>query len=212
MTDDLIARLSADVRPVRRGILWQLLIGALLAGGVVAAIAMYMMLGLREDIATAPTTMIFWTKSFYTFALAVFGFCATMVLARPDGRTRWPWIAAVGLGVLLAVGAVMQLMIMPADQTMHLVVGGSNLVCPWYIVGLSLPVLAGVMLVLRRMAPANPTLAGFAAGLFAGGTGAWIYSFHCGENGMMFLTLWYTLGILIVAALGALIGRFALRW
>ncbi|MET3898221.1 hypothetical protein ABIB57_002170 [Devosia sp. UYZn731] len=212
MTDDLIARLSMDLRPVRRGVMWQLLIGALVAGGIVAAIAMYMMLGLREDIATAPTTMMFWTKSFYTFALAVLGFCATIVLARPDGRTRWPWIVALGLAVLLGVGAVAQLMIMPADQTMHLVVGGSSLVCPWYIVGLSLPVLAGVMLVLRRMAPANATLAGFAAGLFAGGAGAWVYSFHCGENGMMFLMLWYTLGILVVAALGALIGRFALRW
>ena len=212
MTDDLIARLSADLRPVRRGILWQFLIGALVVGGVVAAIAMYMMLGLREDIATAPTTMTFWTKSFYTFALAVLGFCATLVLARPDGRTRWPWIAAIGLTVLLFVGAAMQLMMMPADQTMRLIVGSSSLVCPLYIVGLSLPVLAGVMLVLRRMAPARPTIAGFAAGLFAGGTGAWVYTFHCGENGMMFLTLWYTLGILVVAALGALIGRFALRW
>ena len=212
MTDDLIARLSADLRPVRRGILWQLLIGALVVGGIVAAIAMYMMLGLREDIATAPTTMTFWTKSFYTFALAVLGFCATLVLARPDGRTRWPWIAAIGLTVLLFVGAAMQLMMMPADQTMRLIVGSSSLVCPLYIVGLSLPVLAGVMLVLRRMAPARPTLAGFAAGLFAGGAGAWVYTFHCGENGMMFLTLWYTLGILVVAALGALIGRFALRW
>lgn len=212
MTDELIARLSADLRPVRRGVMWQLLIGALIVGGIIAAIAMYMMLGLREDIATAPATMTFWTKSFYTFALAVFGFCATIVLARPDGRTRWPWIAAIGLGVLLGVGAAMQLMIMPAEQTMRLIVGGSALVCPLYIIGLSLPVLAGVMLVLRRMAPARPTLAGFAAGLFAGGAGAWIYTFHCGENGMMFLMLWYTLGILVVAALGALIGRYALRW
>jgi hypothetical protein len=212
MTDDLIARLSADLRPVRSGILWQLLIGALVVGGIVAAIAMYMMLGLREDIATAPTTMVFWTKSFYTFALAVLGFCATIVLARPDGRTRWPWIAAIGLGVLLAIGAAMQLVMMPADQTMRLIVGQSSLVCPLYIIGLSLPVLAAVMLVLRRMAPARPTIAGFAAGLFAGGAGAWVYTFHCGENGMMFLMLWYTLGILVVAALGALIGRFALRW
>jgi len=212
MTDDLIARLSADLRPVRRGIMWQLMIGALLVGGLLAAMAMYMMLGLRADIVTAPATMTFWTKSFYTFALALLGGCATIVLARPDGHVRWPWIAAIGLGVLLGVGATMQLKMMPPDQTMRLIVGGSALVCPLYIIGLSLPVLAAVMLVLRRMAPARPTLAGFAAGLFAGGTGAWIYTFHCGENGMMFLMLWYTLGILAVAALGALIGRFALRW
>src|SRR5207253_144793 len=128
------------------------------------------------------------------------------------GRIRWPWIAAAGLAALLWAAAVAQLMIMPRDETMRLIVGSSALVCPLYIIGLSLPVLAGVLLVLRRMAPARPTLAGFAAGLFAGGTGAWVYTFHCGENGMMFLSMWYTLGILVVAGLGALIGRFALRW
>ena len=212
MTDELIARLSADLKPVRRGLLWQLLVGALLVGAIVAAVMMYMMLGLRQDIATAPGTMMFWTKSSYTFAMAVFGGVATLALARPDGHARWPWLAAFGLAVTLGILSFVQLAIMPPDQTMNLIVGSSSLLCPWYIVGLSLPVLAAVLLVMRRFAPASPTLAGLAAGLFAGGTGAWIYSFHCGENGMMFLTLWYTLGILIVAGLGALLGRFALRW
>jgi hypothetical protein len=46
----------------------------------------------------------------------------------------------------------------------------------------------------------------------AGGTGAWIYSFACPENGIMFLALWYTLGVLLVASLGAVLGRFLLRW
>ena len=46
----------------------------------------------------------------------------------------------------------------------------------------------------------------------AGGTGAWVYSFACDEAGMMFLALWYTLGIVIAGAFGAVLGRFLLRW
>ncbi|HEY0034360.1 MAG TPA: NrsF family protein, partial [Devosia sp.] len=65
---------------------------------------------------------------------------------------------------------------------------------------------------LRRMAPTRPALAGFAAGIMAGGTGAWVYSFACAENGIMFVALWYTLGILLVAGLGAALGRVFLKW
>tara|TARA_R110002124_G_scaffold114535_41_gene269612 strand:- start:22656 stop:23294 length:639 start_codon:yes stop_codon:yes gene_type:complete len=212
MTDDLIARLSTDLKPVRRNALQRLIVGTVLASGVVAAIAMLMWLGTRADIATAPGTMMFWTKFAYTLALALLGGAATLVLARPDGRTRWPWIAAFALLVLLLVGAVFQLAYAEPEAMMSLVIGGTSLVCPWRIVALSLPMLAGLLVALRRLAPADPTLAGLAAGLFAGGTGAWIYSFACGENGMMFLALWYTFGIAVVAGLGALLGRFTLRW
>ena len=75
----------------------------------------------------------------------------------------------------------------------------------------SLVLLAGI-LALRRMAPTRPALAGLAAGIMAGGTGAWIYSFACDEPGMMFLALWYTLAILVVGSVGSLLGRLLLRW
>jgi hypothetical protein len=54
--------------------------------------------------------------------------------------------------------------------------------------------------------------AGFAAGLLAGGAGAWVYAFHCTESGLPFITLWYSAGILATALLGAVIGRWLLRW
>ena len=212
MTDDLITRLSADLKPVRPMAMQRLLLGAVALSGVIAVIAMNMWLGMRPDIATAATTMMFWSKFGYTMALAIVGGAATVVLARPVGRTRWPWLAALALLAVLLIGAVIQLARAEPDEMMPLIVGGTSLVCPWRIVVLSLPVLLGSILALRRFAPANPALAGFAAGIMAGGTGACIYSFACAENGMMFLLLWYTLGIAIVAGLGALLGRFVLRW
>ncbi|WP_193334923.1 NrsF family protein [Devosia beringensis] len=212
MTDDLIARLATDLKPVRPDALPRLIMGAVLVSAVVAAIAMLMWLGTRADMATAPGTMMFWTKFGYTLALAMLGGVATLALARPDGSIRWPWLAAPVLLALLLVGAVLQLANAAPDEMMPLVIGGTSLVCPWRIVVLALPVLLALLLAMRRLAPANPTLAGLAAGLFAGGTGAWIYSFACGEHGMMFVALFYTLGIAIVAGLGALLGRLLLRW
>ncbi|WP_332700686.1 DUF1109 domain-containing protein [Devosia sp.] len=212
MTDDLIAHLSADLKPVRPMALQRLLIGATIASTLVAIIAMNMWLGMRPDLDAAMSTMNFWTKFGYTLSVALLGGVATMALARPDGRIRWPWFAALGLLALLVIGAFIQLARAEPDDMMPLIIGGTSLVCPWRIVVLGLPVLLAAILALRRMAPANPTLAGFAAGIMAGGTGAWVYSFACAENGMMFLALWYTLGIVIVGALGAVLGRFLLRW
>jgi hypothetical protein len=212
MTDDLITRLSADLKPVRPMAMQRLLVGAVVVSGLVAAVMMNMWLGMRPDMDSAMATMNFWTKFTYTLAVALLGGVATIALARPDGRIRWPWYGALGLLALLVVGAFYQLARAEPDEMMPLVIGGTSMVCPWRIVVLGLPILLGGILALRRLAPANPTLAGFAAGVMAGGTGAWIYSFACAETGMMFLALWYTLGILIVGAIGAVLGRFLLRW
>ena len=210
MTDDLIARLSADLKPVRRTAMQRLLIGALLVSGVVAVLAMLMLLGMRPDMETATTTMTYWTKFGYTLALALLGLAATLVLARPEGRTRWPWLAGLGLLAALLVLSIAQLA--RADDMMPLIMGSSILRALTYIPIFALPVLLAALLALRRMAPASPTLAGFAAGIMSGATGAWIYSFACDETGMMFLALWYTLGIVIVGRVGAVLGRFLLRW
>ena len=210
MTDDLIARLASELRPVRPMAMQRLLIGALLASAVLAIVAMLMLLGMRPDMQAAAVTMIYWTKFSYTLALALLGLAATLVLARPDGRTRWPWLAAVGLLALLVVLGVIQLA--RADDMMPMIMGSSIVRSLTYIPVFSLPVLLAGILALRRMAPTRPTLAGFSAGIMAGGTGAWIYSFACDEPGMMFLALWYTLGILTVGAVGALLGRLLLRW
>lgn len=210
MTDELIDRLSADLKPVRPMAMQVYLVGALLLSGVIAAVAMLMLLGMRPDMDSAAATMSYWSKFTYTACLALLGLAATLVLARPGGRTRWPWLAGVGLLALLTVLAVVQLA--RTDDMMPLVVGRSIQRALTHIPILALPILLGTMLALRRMAPTRPTLAGFAAGIMAGSTGAWIYAFACAETGMMFLALWYTLAILVVGAIGAVLGRWLLRW
>lgn len=211
MTDELIARLSSDLRPVRPMAIYRLLLGSVLAGTVVSAAVMLVWPGLRPDLAVASGSMMFWSKFIYTLAFAKLGGVASMILARPTGRTRWPWYGALGMLALFIVLAFIQLLRAP-DDMMPLVFGNSPMRCLGFVIVFSIPVLIGGLFAMRRLAPASPTLGGLAAGLMAGGTGAWIYSFACAEAGMMFLALWYTLAIGIVAGAGALLGRVLLRW
>ncbi|MEY3253450.1 MAG: hypothetical protein RL227_2423, partial [Pseudomonadota bacterium] len=78
--------------------------------------------------------------------------------------------------------------------------------------GLSLPALAAAMWALRGLAPTHPAQAGAAAGLFAGALGAFGYSLACDELALPFIAAWYTLGVLLTAGLGALLGPRVLRW
>ncbi|HTN40516.1 MAG TPA: DUF1109 domain-containing protein, partial [Asticcacaulis sp.] len=120
MTDDLIARLSADLKPVRPMAMQRLLIGATLLSTLVAIVAMNMWLGMRPDMDTAMATMSFWTKFGYTLSVALLGGVATMALARPDGRIRWPWLTALGLLAALVILAFVQLARAEPDDMMPL--------------------------------------------------------------------------------------------
>lgn len=212
MSDDLIASLASDLRPVRPGAMRNRLLLGLAAGVVVATLLMLVWLGLRPDLAAAVTTPIFWLKFAFALALSIAGFAAALRLSRPGGSLRVPLRWTTAIVAATAIAGMVQLLLAPPEAVRALVLGGSALVCPFYIVALSLPVLIGNVVMMRRLAPTNLTAAGFAAGLLAGGAGAWVYAFHCTESGLPFITLWYSAGILATALLGALIGRWLLRW
>lgn len=212
MSDDLLDRLTADLQPTPRRALQVRLFGWAGVGIVLSAIIMLAWLGPRPDMMEAPGTMMFWTKFAYTTSFAVLGGIAALNLARPGGRLRRQLIILAILVLLVGAGGLVQMVLMGPDQMERLVMGGTALRCPFYIVALATPIYVAVIFAMRRAAPTNPTLAGFAAGLFAGGAGVWVYAFHCTESGMPFIAIWYTVGVLATALLGAAIGRFALRW
>jgi len=90
--------------------------------------------------------------------------------------------------------------------------GSTASVCAPRILIFAAPTFVASFWFLRRMAPTRPALAGAAAGFFAGAVGAATYGMWCQESAAAFVVLWYTLGIAVTAALGALVGRLALRW
>ena len=212
MTDDLIARLSSELKPIPPRALERRLLLSLLAGLVITGLAAWLILDLLlgRPFGGAFGGPMFWVKLGYTAAFGFFGLAAAPVLTRPDGRIVWPLFVA-GLLVLLAL-TLGTMDWMHADWSMPVLMGQTAMVCPWLITLTGIPILAMLLAAMRGLAPRSPTLAGFAAGLVAGGFGALTYAFYCGETGMMFMAVWYTLGMAMTALLGAIIGRFMLRW
>ena len=211
-TDELIADLSTDLKPVRRNAVERLLAGGLMVGAAVAFVLMAFWLGMRPDMHLAMRGTSFWMKACYTILVALLGF----VLASSAGRPGTQFLSfALLLPLAVAViGGVGMAQMMHAPPTMRpaLFFGGSYTVCPWLIMAVSMPILIGVLMVMRRMAPTRPMLAGAAAGVLAGGAGATVYGLHCTESSALFVAVWYSLGILGVGLVGAGAGRFALRW
>jgi hypothetical protein len=210
--DDLVDRLVADLAPARRGAVGRRLLIGLVGGTLVAALLMVAWLGVRPDTGAAIHTAPYWIKFGYTLALSLFGLIAVARLARPGGNARFAFVAALAALALMAVLAAVEMIVAPADTRPHLLFGASATVCPWFIIALALPVFLGMLWMMRGLAPTRLTLAGAAAGLAAGSVGAWVYAFHCDESAATFVTVWYTLGVGVVTLIGALLGRYVLRW
>ena len=207
-TAELIERLASSNAPQRRA---TATLGAAVAAGAFVSFALMLgLLGIRPDIAQAVHSAGFWLKFFYPLVLAAIALRTAERLARPGAPVRPGW-ELVPVAVVVAFGLA-EWTVMPDALRMPALMGHSAALCPWRIVTLSLPLLLALFLAMRRLAPTRAVLAGTFAGLFAGSAGAWIYSFACDETSAIFLAAWYTTGIALTALLGALIGRWALRW
>jgi hypothetical protein len=210
-TDELIAQLSGGLEPVKNGAVARTLAGALLVGFAGSVLVMLVAIGLRHDLESAMMSVGMWTKLVYTFTIAGFGFWLVERAGRPGAEMTRPalMLALPVLAIILL--AALQLSAPGADMPV-LVLGRSSRVCAFLVTMTALPTLLAIFWALRQLAPTRLTLAGAGAGLFAGGVGAFVYSFHCTEGAAPFIAIWYTLGVAMTTAIGAILGRHALRW
>lgn len=209
-TGELIEALALDAGPARK--VSPRLMAAAALGGLAAFALVALWLGFRPDLAEATATRMFWMKAVYTALLAAGGFWAMERASRPAGSPRKGLTLALSVFALLAAIGAWRFMGAAPDDRMPMLMGESWRRCPRNILVLGLPILAAVLLVVRGLAPTRLTLAGAAAGLFAGGVAATIYGLHCPEHTMAFVALWYSLGVAAVTALGAVLGHWVLRW
>ena len=210
-TDDLIAQLSDGLAPVKNGAVTRLLLIALAAGLLASTIVMLMVLGPRHDFAAVMTSFGMWMKLAYTFALATFGFWLVERAGRPGADMLRPAVM-LALPVLAIMLLAALQMAAPGADMHRLVMGRSAQVCAFAILMVAAPSLVAAFWALRQLAPTRLGLAGAGAGLFAGAMGAFVYAFHCPEVSAPFVAVWYTLGIALTTAIGAFLGRWALRW
>ena len=211
-SDDLIASLAQDLRPVPRHALGLRLALGLVGGALVTLAAVIGWLGLRPDLALAMHGSTFWLKWAYTISLAVCATVAASRLARPDGRVGASlWLMAVPV-LGLAVIAAFELAAAPSAQWLAMWLGASWTICSRNVFLLALPIFAGLAWSFRRLAPMRLALAGTSAGMAAGAWGATLYCLHCPETSALFVLTWYSLGMLGAALVGRLAGPRLLRW
>ncbi|MTW17129.1 DUF1109 family protein [Rhodoplanes serenus] len=211
-TDDLLRVLVADggtIEPPVATRLWRLLPLGLAA----TALLFLTTLGPRPDIAAAVQTVRFVLKPIEMALPAVLAAALMLRLARPtDQRTARLSAGLAAVAALLVAGVLAELVVVPSSEWGRRLVGERAVACLVSIPVLAAPLLAASLAVLRRGAPRRPGLAGAAAGLFAATAGAAFYALHCPDDSPLFVATWYSLAIVAVTAIGALAGRWLLRW
>lgn len=211
-TDDLVAMLARNAEPVavpnRPGRFAAVIVAAALASFVL----MMATLGVRPDLADAARDAMFWVKLGFAGALAAGAALGVWRLALPGRRL------ASAPGVIAAPVIAMMLLAAAAlagaqsGTRMDLVFGATWKSCPFNITMLSIPGVVLLLWLTKGLAPTRPALAGAACGLTAGAVAAFIYALHCPEMAAPFVALWYLLGMLIPAGVGAVLGGRILRW
>lgn len=210
-TDDLVTRLSQDPLPVKRFAVVRPLAGALTVGLAVCVLLMILTLGIRPDLSQALQSAPFWTKFGYTLIVGLIGLRIVERAGRPGVSSRL--LVALLAVPVIALGVLAIWQLSRPDADLHLLLMGQTAkVCTILVIYLAVPLLAAAFWVLRLMAPTRLRLAGAAAGLLAGSVAATVYAFHCPETAAPFIFLWYSGGIVLSAAIGALLGPALLRW
>jgi|RhiMethySRZTD1v2_1073278.scaffolds.fasta_scaffold192440_2 hypothetical protein len=210
-TNELIRAIAADARrpamPMRRA--WQI---AVLAAVLLAASAFLVMLGPRHDLGEALRTIRFPFKFVVTSSLAVSALVLLRRLSRPTGAAldRLPLLLLAPALLALAIAA--ELLVVPPSQWMVRMIGTNSLFCLTFIPLIGIAPLATFLATLRYGAPSRPAIAGAVAGLLAGAVSGSFYALHCADDSPLFLAVWYTAAIAILAALGAMIAPRIAQW
>jgi hypothetical protein len=211
-TEDLVTALASHVEPVDTRVPVRRLWWATAAGIGFGLPLMLATFGLNPELSAAARIPMFWVKASFVAAMAATGSWVVFRLARPGARLQEPlFVLALPVVAMCLLAAFVLLSAEPAQRS-TLVMGSTWAVCPWNIALLSLPALVAVFWAVHALAPTRLRLAGAGAGLFAGALGALAYLLHCPELAAPFLAIWYLLGMLVPAAIGAIVGPRVLRW
>jgi hypothetical protein len=211
-TDDLIGLLSNQVTRVDRGAVARRFAIALLLGTLGSLILMSVVFGIRHDLSGVARTAVFWAKLAYPLAIAVGAMLAVTRLGRPGARAGHAWALIALPFVAVWVASMLVLNDAAPGERLAIVLGRTWRTCPFNILLLSVPTFPAVFWAVKSLAPTQLRLAGAVAGLLASATATIVYCLHCPEMSPAFWSVWYALGMLMPAAIGAWLGPKLLRW
>ena len=209
-TDHLIHMLSTNVEPVKTIEIRKMLTLALVIGGAAAFCLMLGTVGLRSGLTLSLSSLAL--KLLFTLSLITLGTLLLARLARPGQRSaRLATLTLVPFVIIAAAGVIALGFHSPMAWGKMLF--GMN----WLTCLLCIPLFAVIPFValiwsLRKGAPTDLRLTGAIAGLVAGALGATAYAFHCPDDSIPFIAVWYGAMVALCSLIGALLAPRFLRW
>lgn len=211
-TDQLIDMLSANVEPVKRGQLGKTLAWALVIGGASSFCVMLATVGLRTEAVGGFHIGFLALKVLFMLSLIAIGTALLVKLIRPgqDGRKLFRLIVLPFLAV--GVTGIVALALQPSAAWDRMILGTEWVSCLFCIPLFAIAPFALLIWALRKGAPTDLKRTGAIAGLVAGALGATAYAFHCADDSLPFMAIWYGAMVVFCAWIGARLGPRLLRW
>jgi len=213
-TDQLIDMLSTNLEPVKgSGQVRKAFAMALVIGGAASFCLMLATVGMRTAASGGFHPAFLVLKLLFMLVLIAVGTALLAQLIRPgqDGRRLYKVVFLPVLFVGLI--GVVTLAFQPSSAAWGRMIMGTQ----WATCVLCIPLFATIpfaalIWALRKGAPTNLTRTGAIAGLVAGALGAAAYAFHCPDDSLPFIAVWYRAMVTLCAWIGARLGPWLLRW
>jgi hypothetical protein len=210
-TDQLIDMLSTNVEPVKTGQLKKTLAATLVVGAAASFCVMLTTVGLRTEAGGLHVGYLV-LKLLFMLILIGAGTALLAKLIRPGQDDRNLYLLLFVAFIALGVVGVVALVVQPSAAWDRMILGTQWQMCALCIPGFAIVPFAGLIWALRRGAPTHLRRTGAVAGLVAGAVGAVAYAFHCPDDSIPFIALWYGAMVALCALVGAILGPRLLRW
>ncbi len=210
-TDQLIAALVTDAKPVDPRRMRRTTAVALPVGLAGAFAAMFLVVGVDQTVLDTRALLRASIQLLCTLPIAAIAAVFLVRSAHPGAESRIPTLAHFPFGATTALAAV-TFAVYKRSVSADFIVDQSALACLFYIFLLALIPFAATIWVLRTGAPTHLSRAGAIAGLSAGAVSATVCALPCANEWLLSLAFWHGLAVEICVALGAQWGSRVLRW
>ena len=211
-TDELIEMLATQDVSVNKTRIFVHVLLAIAFGFVGSFALLLLVFDMNPDLGMLFKNMWFWVRFLFIVSVGVIAATILARLGRPADASRVSlWLIVIPFALLGLLAATM-LMMAPREERSDMLLGVSWDVCARNISLLALPLFVSAIWIAKQFAPVRLRATGAIAGLFAGAGAALVYSLHCPEIEPAFLVIWYSLGMLIPAVVGAVLARKLLKW
>lgn len=212
-TTDLIAQLSTDAKltsKARTPIYWAV---RLLSVVIIYAIGCQLFLGLRPDLTIQLARPLFAFEILLLSLLFISSAAASILAMYPDAYQK-PQLLKLPYGIFIALAGLVTFQLMTPHDTRMVMpeISAHGMECAICIASLALIPSALIFTLLRKGASVRQFQAGSFAVLAASSIGCLTLRFAEANDSIIHLVQWHYMPTLLFATVGALAGKWLLKW